>query len=107
MILIALRQRCGRAWQLFVQQGSWLWMEPCGPIICFTLIASGPNGAYPHHHSGERRLQKGDAIIIDIGASLHGYKSDITRMVYLGDPSPEFLRAYAAVYEANQRAVAG
>ena len=74
--------------------------------VCFTLIASGPNGAYPHHHSGERRLQKGDAIIIDIGASLHGYKSDITRMVYLGTPADDFLRAYAAVYEANQRAMA-
>ncbi len=74
--------------------------------VCFTLIASGPNGAYPHHHSGERRLQKGDAIIIDIGASLHGYKSDITRMVCLGTPSEEFQRAYAAVDDANQRAKA-
>jgi Xaa-Pro aminopeptidase len=74
--------------------------------VCFTLIASGPNGAYPHHHSGARRLQKGDAIVIDIGASLNGYKSDITRMVYLGEPRVEFLRAYAAVYEANQRAMA-
>jgi len=74
--------------------------------VCFTLIASGPNGAYPHHHSGERKLQKGDAIIIDIGASLHGYKSDITRMVHLGQPLADFLRAYAAEYEANQRAMA-
>jgi Xaa-Pro aminopeptidase len=73
--------------------------------VSFTLIASGPNGAFPHHHSGERKLQKGDAVIIDIGASLHGYKSDITRMVHLGQPSADFLRAYAAVYEANQRAM--
>ena len=57
----------------------------------FTLIASGPNGAFPHHHSGPRKLQKGDAIIIDIGASLNDYKSDITRMVFLGEPSSEFL----------------
>ncbi|NOZ72916.1 MAG: aminopeptidase P family protein [Chloroflexi bacterium] len=68
----------------------------------FTLIASGPNGAFPHHHSGERRLQKGDAIIIDIGASLNGYKSDITRMVFLGEPSPDFRAAYAAVLAANE-----
>jgi Xaa-Pro aminopeptidase len=72
--------------------------------VDFTLIASGPNGAFPHHHSGERRLQKGDAIIIDIGATLGGYKSDITRMVYLGEPTPEFHRAYAAVLDANERA---
>lgn len=74
--------------------------------VSFTLIASGPNGAYPHHHSGERRLQKGDAIILDIGASLNGYQSDITRMVHLGEPSAEFLRVHAAVLEANQRAMA-
>jgi Xaa-Pro aminopeptidase len=72
--------------------------------VNFTLIASGPNGAYPHHHSNERRLEKGDAIIIDIGATLDGYKSDITRMVHLGQPSAEFLKAYSAVLEANQRA---
>ncbi len=74
--------------------------------VCFTLVASGPNGAFPHHHSGDRKLQEGDAIIIDIGASLHGYKSDITRMVYLGEPPAEFLKAYDAVLQANQLAIA-
>lgn len=72
--------------------------------VNFTLVASGPNSAYPHHHSSGRRLQPGDAVILDIGASLDGYKSDITRMVHLGQPSAEFLKAYAAVYEANQHA---
>jgi Xaa-Pro aminopeptidase len=72
--------------------------------VCFTLVASGPNGAHPHHHSGSRLLQHGDAIIIDIGASLGGYKSDITRMAFLGEPSTEFLKAYHAVLEANERA---
>jgi len=74
--------------------------------VDFAIVASGPNGAYPHHHSGQRRLQPGDAVIIDIGATLDGYKSDITRMVHLGEPSPAFLRAYEAVYQANQRAMA-
>lgn len=72
--------------------------------VDFTLIAAGPNSAYPHHHSGERRLQQGDAIIIDIGATLNSFKSDITRMVYLGEPPAEFRQAYAAVLDANQRA---
>jgi Xaa-Pro aminopeptidase len=72
--------------------------------VDFTLIASGPNGAYPHHHAGERPLQRGDAIILDIGATLDGYKSDITRMVYLGKPTAEFLKAFNSVSEANQRA---
>jgi Xaa-Pro aminopeptidase len=72
--------------------------------VCFTLVASGPNGAYPHHHSSDRPLQTGDAIIMDIGASLAGYKSDITRMVFLGEPPAELLKAYEAVLEANERA---
>ncbi len=71
--------------------------------VTFTLIASGPNGAYPHHHSGSRPLQEGDAVIIDIGASLNGYQSDITRMVFLGEPPAEFLKAYQAVLEANEK----
>lgn len=71
--------------------------------VCFTLVAAGPNGAYPHHHSSQRLLQEGDAVILDIGASLNGYKSDITRMVFLGEPPAEFLKAYEAVSEANVR----
>ncbi len=73
-------------------------------VVTFTLIASGPHGSRPHHHSGQRRLQQGDAVIIDIGASLNGYQSDITRMVFLGEPPTEFLQAYEAVLAANERA---
>jgi Xaa-Pro aminopeptidase len=73
-------------------------------VVTFTLIAAGPHGARPHHHSGQRRLQQGDAVIIDIGASLNGYQSDITRVVFLGEPPTEFLQAYEAVLAANERA---
>lgn len=72
--------------------------------VCFTLVASGPNSAFPHHRSGQRVLQHGDAIIIDIGASLNNYKSDITRVVYLGEPPLAFLRTYDAVLRANEQA---
>ena len=71
--------------------------------VSFTLIASGPNGAYPHHHSGPRQLQTGDAVIIDIGALFNGYQSDITRMVFLGAPPPEFVEVYEAVLAANRQ----
>ena len=72
--------------------------------VCFTLVASGPNSAFPHHRSGQRVLQHGDAVLIDIGASLNNYKSDITRMVYLGEPPLVFLRTYDAVLRANEQA---
>jgi Xaa-Pro aminopeptidase len=69
----------------------------------FTLVAAGQNAAFPHHNSGDKVLRKGEGIIIDIGASLNGYKSDITRMVFLGDPGTEFLDAYELVRSANNR----
>ncbi len=74
--------------------------------VCFTIVASGPHGAFPHHHSNERKLQAGDTIIIDIGASLDGYKSDISRVVHLGKPAPEVVRVYEAVKQANLEAAA-
>ena len=70
--------------------------------VDFTIIASGPNGAFPHHHPGDRRLQTGDTVVIDIGATLNSYKSDISRMVYLGEPPAEVYAIYQAVLEANQ-----
>ncbi len=69
-------------------------------------MGAGANGAFPHHHSGNTRLQNGDAVVIDIGATYRGYKSDITRMVHLGKPTWELTKAYNAVLNANQRAMA-
>jgi D-alanyl-D-alanine dipeptidase len=68
----------------------------------FAIIASGPNGAFPHHMTGSRKLEAGDTVIMDIGASLDGYKSDVTRVVQLGQPSAEVRRAYELVRAANQ-----
>lgn len=76
-----------------------------------TLVASGPNSAFPHHEASDRRLQIGDTIIIDIVATLNGYKSDVTRVVHLGEPSAAVRAVYEVVLEANRRgreaAVAG
>ncbi len=71
--------------------------------VDFVIVASGPNGAFPHHETGDRRLESGDTIIIDIGATLDGYKSDISRVVQLGEPTAEVLELYEAVLEANRR----
>jgi Xaa-Pro aminopeptidase len=68
-----------------------------------TLVASGPNSAFPHHEASDRRLQAGDTIIIDIVATLDGYKSDVTRVVHLGEPSPKVRAVYETVLEANRR----
>ena len=51
-----------------------------------TIVASGPNSALPHARPTERRLQAGDLVIIDVGATVDGYRSDMTRSFVLGDP---------------------
>ncbi|MCA9935183.1 MAG: aminopeptidase P family protein, partial [Anaerolineales bacterium] len=69
----------------------------------FTLIvASGPNSALPHHRPGKRLLQAGDTIVVDMGAQLDGYKSDLTRSFYLGsEPNEQFWAVYNKVLEAQ------
>jgi Xaa-Pro aminopeptidase len=68
-----------------------------------TLVASGPNSAFPHHEAGGRQLEMGDTIIIDIVATLNGYKSDVTRVVHLGEPPSDLRTVYDTVLEANRR----
>ena len=49
-------------------------------------VACGPNGARPHAHAGETVLEAGQPIVIDMGARVHGYRSDLTRTIVLGQP---------------------
>jgi Xaa-Pro aminopeptidase len=71
----------------------------------FGLCASGPASASPHHHTGDRPIQPGDAVVFDWGGTLEGYNSDVTRTVHVGEPSEEFVRVYEAVRDANQAAL--
>ncbi len=69
----------------------------------FSIVASGPNSASPHHHPGDRVIQAGEPIVFDIGGTIGGYASDTTRMVWVtgGDPAlgpdEEYLRLYAVL----------
>lgn len=66
------------------------------------LVASGPNGANPHHNNGDRAFQPGDLVIIDCGARYKGYISDITRTVAIGEPDAEARAVYDLVLQANR-----
>jgi Xaa-Pro aminopeptidase len=68
------------------------------------ICASGPNSASPHHHTSDRVIQPGDAVIFDWGGTLGGYHSDVTRTVHVGEPSEEFRTVYETVKRANQAA---
>jgi Xaa-Pro aminopeptidase len=72
------------------------------PVFC--NVGSGPNGASPHQTASDRVIGPGDSVVCDWGGSLEGYNSDVTRTVHVGEPSPEFVRAYEAVLAANQAA---
>jgi Xaa-Pro aminopeptidase len=74
------------------------------PTIAFCIVASGPNSASPHHGAGDRVIQSGDPIVFDFGGIHEGYYSDITRTPVAGDPSPEFVKVYNVVREAQQAA---
>ncbi len=74
------------------------------PVFC--NVGSGPNGASPHQTASDRVIGPGDAVVCDWGGTLEGYNSDVTRTAHVGEPSPEFVRAYEAVLAANQAAFA-
>jgi Xaa-Pro aminopeptidase len=68
-----------------------------------TIIGSGPNAAVPHHRTGKRKVRKGDMIIMDFGAVVDGYYSDLTRTVFVGRPDAVYRERYQAVRDAMER----
>ena len=71
-----------------------------------TIVASGPNAAKPHHRPSSRRIVEGDLVVLDYGAKVDGYCSDMTRTVCIGDPTPEQQRLLDVVTEAQAAGVA-
>jgi Xaa-Pro aminopeptidase len=77
----------------------------------FAIVASGPNSASPHHHSGDRRIEAGEPVVFDLGGPYAGYCSDMTRTVWVAgpdgiQPSEAFLAIYDLVHRANAEATA-
>ena len=66
-----------------------------------TTVASGPNGATPHAHSGGRVIERGETVVVDAGAVVEGYASDCTRTFATGPLPDELARAYEVVLEAQ------
>ena len=70
-----------------------------------TIVASGPNGAIPHHAPGGRPFAAGDLIIIDCGARHEGYHADMTRTVALGEPAGWQREIYELVATAQRSGI--
>jgi Xaa-Pro aminopeptidase len=71
-----------------------------------TIVAAGPHAARPHHGVSDRPLGEGEPIIIDMGANLGGYNGDLTRTIWLGEPSPRLRAVYNTVDRAQRAALA-
>ena len=67
----------------------------------FPIVSGGPNGANPHAVPSERPLASGDLLVIDYGANVDGYFSDITRTFAIGKVEPEFEHIAKIVLDAN------
>ena len=70
------------------------------------VVAAGPRGALAHAIPGERRIASGELVVIDSGARVDGYCSDITRTFAAGAVREELRRIYAIVLEAQLAALA-
>ena len=73
-----------------------------------SIVASGPNGSMPHAHAGQRQVQRGELITIDMGARYKGYCADMTRTICLGEPAEARMAAlYEVVLQAMKTCEAG
>ncbi|MCC6944956.1 MAG: aminopeptidase P family protein [Thermomicrobiales bacterium] len=71
-----------------------------------TAVAAGPNGARPHHATGETLITEGIPIVIDMGAVLDGYNADLTRTTWIGEPDAQVAAIYDLVAESHRVAIA-
>ena len=92
------------------KEGAWVieeYMRKHGAEkIAFDLIvAAGPNGAMPHAIPGDRKFQRGEPIVVDIGARVDNYHSDMTRTICLGQPADDqFKKVYELVLKGMRAA---
>ncbi|MEQ9638241.1 MAG: Xaa-Pro peptidase family protein [Devosia marina] len=77
-----------------------------GATTVFCSVCFGPNGAFPHHHTGATQLKPGDAVLIDTGCRVSGYPSDMTRVGYCGSAPEGFAEVHAIVDRAVEAALA-
>lgn len=69
------------------------------------IIAFGPGSSMPHYHPGRSKLKKGMPVLIDIGVVLNHYNSDMTRVVFFGEPDPKMKEIYEIVRSAQEAAL--
>jgi Xaa-Pro aminopeptidase len=69
------------------------------------IVASGPNSSFPHHMTSQRKLKNNEPVLVDLGVDYMGYKSDLTRVFFLGKISPAVKKIYDIVRKAQDKAI--
>ena len=93
---VSERQAAARIYLALYEAG----LSP-GPI----LVQFGPNTALPHQEPTNKRLRRGDAVVIDVSAAYQGYFGDLTKSFFYGEAPEEYKAVYAAVEEAQRAAL--
>jgi Xaa-Pro aminopeptidase len=76
-------------------------------LVNFAIVATGANAASPHHHPGDRVIERNELVLCDFGGTMAGYCSDITRCVFTGPHVPaEIADAYEVLFAAQAAGVA-
>jgi Xaa-Pro aminopeptidase len=84
-----------------------LMREGGAEALAFDVAAlAGPQAALPHGSPGERRVRAGQVLLFDFGAQVAGYRSDMTRTLFVGEPRPRDLAVYELVARAQAASIA-
>jgi Xaa-Pro aminopeptidase len=84
----------------------WLMRTNGAEALAFGVAClSGPRAALPHGSPGPRRISGGEVLLFDFGAQVGGYRSDMTRTLFVGEPSPRDLEIYRLVADAQAAAI--
>lgn len=70
-----------------------------------TIVASGKNSSMPHSKPTMRKIKNRDIVLMDFGAVVNGYRSDMTRIVFVGNPTNEMKKIYDVVLNAQNVAL--
>ena len=79
-------------------------LEEGHDVASFSIVASGPNAASPHHEPGGRVVERGDSVVIDFGGRRNGYSSDTTRTFTVGPAGEKLQEVHAVVAQAHAAA---
>ncbi len=74
----------------------------CSGCSFDSIVASGPGAAMPHYMPGNKKINKGECLLIDMGCTLEGYNSDLTRTIFIDSIDDKFNRIYETVKEAQK-----